>query len=833
MLRFAWWSLRGRWERFVTLCLGLVCISICTTLLAGFVQLSTLTADRQISRAWRTPYDLLVRSPAALSPVERQLQMVDPSAPEQTYGGISLKQAGIIAHIPHVAVVAPEAVVGWLLLHPYVQITFSRPGLYRVTTELVEPAMDGRKDPLYRAPGGWIASTQQPSAVPASTRLQNLFEVLPLSAYKEDAQGTTKLTYVPLNASGTATISAFWPLPTLLAGIDPAAEASLVGLRWQPASMRLANAGGLPLLMDTHPWASLSATVTTEYAPLPAPVTASKDGENGLLSTTSWSAFTRQQFDNRGLLALLASELGSQGPQASALPLQGGGVTRYARVGYGLTQANSANSPQPALNLLGAGTDDGGLLTRLPLLQQATSPWVTFGNGGSFATFDAAKLLGNGSSLSAPLGLYQPEPTRAPLGLFPQRSIASWPPLLFTTVNAACALIGPLCISALRVRVAGLGSFGPRSEALLQQVATDIAERTGLHVDVLAGASGRQVTVQMPADAGSPLTFSAIWVQPHAAITIANGVNGANVLLLVSEVSVAALALIAAALLSTNSRRADSEILSHVGWSHRQILSASVVEAAATAFLAALPALALPLLLAQLGVPAILPATVLCILGAAMILYIIIVALATRAALAGSKKTVGGERRFWHGGPWWWEMSLRQLASRKGSAALVILASGGACGLMSLMLLVYWGLDGLLYSTLLGQQVQVSLSSIHIITVCLTCTSAALATGLTLLLVVRERRREFGILLATGWTGRAVAAEIVRESMFLGFLGGLCGGVMSVLLFLWGYHEWSPLLFAGCMLGAILAGMALCALAALYPALLAARFSPKQVLAKV
>ena len=99
MLRFAWWSLRSRWSRIVTLCLGLICVSICTTLLAGLAQLSTLSADQQLSRAWQSaPYDLLVRAPAALSPVERELQVVDPTGPERHEDGRNFAFADGHAH---------------------------------------------------------------------------------------------------------------------------------------------------------------------------------------------------------------------------------------------------------------------------------------------------------------------------------------------------------------------------------------------------------------------------------------------------------------------------------------------------------------------------------------------------------------------------------------------------------------------------------------------------------------------------------------------------------------------------------------------------------------
>jgi len=865
LLRFALWSLRSRWSRILTLCLGLICISICTTLLASLAQLSTLSADRQLNRAWQSaPYDLLVRSPSALSPVERQLQIVDPGAPEQTYGGISLQQVDTIAHIPHVAAAAPEAVIGWLTLRPYVFITFNRPGLYRVTTRLM---VQGSKSP--------------PST------LQNLYEILPLAAYRAIAgQNTAKLTYVPLNASGTATVAAYWPLSTLLVGIDPGAEAGLSGLQWQPRPMKSGGAVGVPLLMDTHPWTSLSAMVTAEYAALPDPGKngdnrpATANGDNMNVPSSAWAMFAEQQLDAKNLLNMLALELGGkqQIPCLGACagkngvaslvsarlngPLQGGGIIRYARPGYTITTLpESANNAPPLLSVLTMGSDAGGLLTRLPLLPEATTPWIAFnGSGGSFTTFDSTKLpLIRDNALSweasGAAGLYLPQPgTEAP-GLSPQHSVISLPPLLFTTVSVACQLTGLECVSAVRVRVAGVDSFGQRSEAILQQVAADIERRTGLHVDVLRGASGRQIKVQIALTNKSTSTFSEIWIQPHAAVTIASGVSGANILLLLSEVSVAALALVAAALLSTRGRAAEFAILVRIGWQGSRILIESFIESMVTAFLAALPACGFALLLNQLGIPSIAPVTILYALSAAILLYIIVSTFASRAIIfsQGGKQVVRGadesavgainrplrlRRRISYEGqvpgaisnrPWWLLMFYRQVFNRPGSIALVVLSILGACGLVSLMLLVYWGLDGLLYTTLLGQQVQITLSGIHLVTAALTCASAVLTAGLIILMMVRERKREFAMLLAIGWRGRTVAQEVVREGIMLGFAGGSSGGIVAILIFLVAYHIWLPLLFIGAVVIAAALGMILGALGAFYPAQLAGQMPPRQI----
>jgi len=797
LLRFGWWSLRGRWERVATLCVGLLCISTCTTLLAGFTQLSTLTATRQVSHSWRTSYDLLVRTPDALSPTERQLQAVDPGAPEQTYGGISLSQVNTIAHISHVDIAAPEAVVGWVNIRPYVPISLTQPGIYRVTTELVER-------------GTASYATQV-------TRIQHLFVVLPLALYARFAgeQTAPDVTYLSLGTSGTTTVAATWTLPTLLAGIDPRLESRLVGLQWQPSTNGTVGGSGLPLLMNTHPWTALTATVTVEQARLSSVDMTRLNTTHLLNKSLSWTIVVQHQFDERSLLLLVAHELGIH-DQQSLSPLQGGGVTRYARVGY------VQNMLTPSLlDVLNVGSDASGPLTRFPLLPQATTPWIALNGGtGSFTTFDSTKLPIRNDSLAVPLGLYQPEPVGASPGLFPQRSVVPWPPLLFTTINAACTLTGVRCISAVRVRVAGLGSFGQRSESLLQQVAMDIEGRTGLHVDVVTGASGRPLTMRAAPGAGPQPTFSEIWTQPYVAVTITNGVNTANILLLLAAVSVALLALIAAALLTASGRKSDVLLLLETGWSRRLLLFEAVLEAGVAALLAALPVWISSFLLTRLGVPEVPLSALLSVLSGAIVLYIVVVVIATRTAFLTRERGMKRKHRAWTSGSWWWMMFRRQVSWRRGSAALVVVSIMGACGLVSFMLLVQSAIDSILYATLLGRQVQVSLSSVHGIAACLTCTSAMLTAGLTLLLVVRERLPELSVLLAIGWTRRSIAFEIAREGVLLGLFGGLLGGVVAEVFFISLYHVWSLPLFAACVAAAGLLGSILCALSAVYPVLL-------------
>jgi ABC-type lipoprotein release transport system permease subunit len=106
----------------------------------------------------------------------------------------------------------------------------------------------------------------------------------------------------------------------------------------------------------------------------------------------------------------------------------------------------------------------------------------------------------------------------------------------------------------------------------------------------------------------------------------------------------------------------------------------------------------------------------------------------------------------------------------------------------------------------------------------------------TMLMTVLERTREIGVLRALGWRRRRVLGMILRESLVLGAVGGICGMLLG--LGLSGLVErvpgvvgaltsvYTPQLFAQAMVVALVAG----AVGGLYPAWRATRLSPIEAL---
>jgi ABC-type antimicrobial peptide transport system permease subunit len=106
----------------------------------------------------------------------------------------------------------------------------------------------------------------------------------------------------------------------------------------------------------------------------------------------------------------------------------------------------------------------------------------------------------------------------------------------------------------------------------------------------------------------------------------------------------------------------------------------------------------------------------------------------------------------------------------------------------------------------------------------------------TMLMSVLERTREIGVLRAVGWRGRRVLGMIIRESLVLGAVGGVCGllvgqGLAALFALVPGTFGamkpiYTPQLFMQALIVALVAG----GLGGLYPAWRATRMRPVEAL---
>src|SRR6266566_1290010 len=82
--------------------------------ITGTAKTTQAQLKGDIARAWKTPYDLLVRPPGSRTALERSQGLIRPNYVSGLLGGITEDQLRAIRAIPGVAVAAPVAMVGFV-----------------------------------------------------------------------------------------------------------------------------------------------------------------------------------------------------------------------------------------------------------------------------------------------------------------------------------------------------------------------------------------------------------------------------------------------------------------------------------------------------------------------------------------------------------------------------------------------------------------------------------------------------------------------------------------------------------------------------------------------
>jgi ABC-type antimicrobial peptide transport system permease subunit len=168
-----------------------------------------------------------------------------------------------------------------------------------------------------------------------------------------------------------------------------------------------------------------------------------------------------------------------------------------------------------------------------------------------------------------------------------------------------------------------------------------------------------------------------------------------------------------------------------------------------------------------------------------------------------------------------------ELKRRTVRSILTGLGSALSAALLTLLLGVTLQQRGMLGGTLLGEFILVNVEGYHYAIVAIGLGLAFLSTFNGLLGSILERRREIGVLKAIGWRTASIARLFIAQGLLLGIVGGSFGTLAGSLAFLYFYKSASPGLALAILLGMSLPGL-VGALAALYPARLAARVPPAE-----
>ena len=418
-------------------------------------------------------------------------------------------------------------------------------------------------------------------------------------------------------------------------------------------------------------------------------------------------------------------------------------------------------------------------------------------------------------------------------------------PTLLTTMAAA----GPLLdserfegassdapISVVRVRVRDVHGTDPVSRERLNQTALAIADRTGLAVDIVAGASGVATTVVLPAGQhGRPeLRLLEEWARKGVAYQVIDAVDRKSVALFVLILTVCSLVVANAASAAVRTRRVELGVLACLGWGAGGLFGVVLAEMAVTGLVAGvLGALAAVPLAYALALDVTWSRALLAVSAATLLAVLAGLMPAVRAARA---QPVDAVRPLVHA-----PGRARPVRSVAGMAVqglrrvpgrTVLAAASLAIGIvaMTVLLAVQKAFSGSVVGSLLGNAVVVQVRSPDVAALIAVLVLGAAGVANVLYLAIREQGAELAALRATGWTDSALSRLVLHQGLGIGILGGLSGAVLGLATVI----AFTGTLSAAEVLSASIAaacGPVLAAIAGLIPAVLVRRLPTAALLA--
>jgi putative ABC transport system permease protein len=397
------------------------------------------------------------------------------------------------------------------------------------------------------------------------------------------------------------------------------------------------------------------------------------------------------------------------------------------------------------------------------------------------------------------------------------------PPIGLTNLETVEALRGDRFIDAIRVRVADIDAYTPAAVDRIARVAQAIRDRTGLHVDVVAGSSPVDVDVDV-ADVG---TVRERWTTLGEAPRIVSGADGLSGLLLGGAGLVVVLYLGSFGVFLVDDQRRSLDILRQVGWRGMSrtwlLVSQALLLGLAAATLSVL-LLALFDATTEVDLPAIAyPAVALAVVAAHML----------AAGLAGLTGRTQRERSVAEPARWLSlgivRLGLRNSLETPRRLLTVALALALAILVSAVIATVEIAYGGELRASVLGGLVWLRVGWFHLLAAgaaLFAAASIALDSGV---LAVERRVGLIALLRATGWRGGAIGSVIRVEAGLPAFAGGLLALLPVVAVGAWVGLPWPALVVLGAA-AVVLGGLVALVVAAL-PVRLALAVDPARGLA--
>ena len=464
---------------------------------------------------------------------------------------------------------------------------------------------------------------------------------------------------------------------------------------------------------------------------------------------------------------------------ATASPSSKGSVTPSFRVEPKGAVRPDGLLPEQVENLFGQDLE-AGVVQAYRLSRPASGDGFAQALPAPLATFSAASIVDPDREAASyvPSGAYSGNETwsedwSSVWANLSNLDFITAPPGAFTDLAGGQALRGSTPVDAVRVRVAGVESYTPASQARIAKVAGGI-ELLGLTATIVAGSSPQAVNLYVPdyfVGASEPVDLGWVtqeWTTLGASVTVQSATEGIGRWLVWGALGSVAAGLLVADVLAGRGERREVVILRMVGWARPQIQRRLIARR--------LPGLVLVLLVSSVCA-LVSPPGARASIGVVTFVAVIAAVSGTIVALVRRQPATGGAASLSSGlevGTWR-RLALRQVLRSPLSAALQIggiALVGGLAGLATAMVLRSLQLSG---ETRLAELV-VSITGAGI----LGLAGAGAASALLMIVIGRlidlqRRRSDREVFRVVGFVEREQRRLIAIEDLILGFVALTAG----------------------------------------------------------
>ena len=810
MIRFIWQNWWRRKERFLLLVIGAFIISGGLTYLIGLSDANKGTIVETLQQRWSASYDIVVRPEGAKSLTEKK-KLLEPNYLSGLSGGISIEQYQMIKNIEGIEVAAPIAMIGYADYNVnFGKVELDENGIYRRET-----------------------TTTIDNGFKQATTVNNYY--FPMNVWDIHNKGPeygVAAPYQDLTVYSHA----------LLAGIDPDQEAKLVGL--DGAILDLGTSRyfentdeysfnqsegyhEFPIIVNRQAFVDKIETIQFERLDIPINnenadklmESVKEQGGEEYLDTvegkekhsftiTAEEAF-REFVRNMTGVDWVTGELHNEAAKDTTLS---GIVFKPTPIEYQeITSPSIDRWPYsyqvaPIVN----GEDTVGVYRNLESyrepkvmaeefldLPKIKPNWIGF--------YDASNLAISMDPMNElPMETYRPataefvidsagNPMNPPKQLKPDGdpySFLSNPPGMLTTIEAAEKLLGDKPISSIRIKVAGVSDLSETSQEILNKIAAEIEEKTGLMTDITMGSSPQLALTYIPGINGEEEIgwIQQPWVNIGSSISIFRETKVGYAGVLSSVIAVAIVYVWSSGIVNLLARRKEFAVLLSIGWRPGQLKRLLFLEAVIIGlFVAVISWIMLGII--YLSNDSTIPLYRFIITGLiGFIIYmigsIIPMMLSQKIspyeAMRQGEISIQGKRLFQARGIY--RMAFNHFIGKWKRSILSIVSIGLPTALLAFFLYITFRLKGIMYTSLLGEYAALEIGPSHYAAIIIALIIAILTTSEIMWQNVSERQEEISLLQAIGWKRWSIRKLILAEGMFSGLFAACIGISLSIYL---------------------------------------------------